>query len=80
MVLTMSMDWQAQHLARPITTSEKLLRTAQHHRIYIALEGCQFKPIGFGKVGKKRIFHLVSAINRYNIEVKMLVMLTPDLA
>ncbi|CAO3678974.1 unnamed protein product [Umbelopsis ramanniana] len=49
---------KAQHLARPITTSEKLLRTAQHHRVYIALEGCQFKPIGFGKVGKKRIFHL----------------------
>ncbi|KAH8548067.1 touch receptor neuron protein Mec-17-domain-containing protein [Umbelopsis sp. PMI_123] len=57
---------KTQRLLRPITTFDKLFGIAQHQRVYIALVGSQRKPVGLGKVGKKRIFHLSKDNN--NIE------------
>jgi hypothetical protein len=52
---------KAQRLAGPITTYEKLISAAQHHRLYIIMKKVAdtYEAKGILKTGEKRIFHLV---------------------
>ncbi|KAG2174424.1 hypothetical protein INT43_004447 [Umbelopsis isabellina] len=51
---------KTQRLASPITTYEKLISTAQHHRLYVIMRkvGDSYEAKGILKTGEKRIFHM----------------------